>query len=101
MKEHLFNIRRAPSQFKIFTHLLVTGKALTPKELQERLNLTYKAVERAVDKLLRKGLIQRARFREGAYCCNARRLLMYVLLACLDFHTQLQEGKKAARSVKG
>lgn len=101
-KEALFNLRKAPSQFSILFHLLITGKTLTIKELSKDLDLTPKAAERAVSKLFEKGLIQRNLFREGAYSCDSKQILLTLFLAISDLQelleTQSKSSKKTASS---
>jgi len=92
--ENLLTLRRAPSQFNILIHLISTGKPLTIKEISEGLSLTYKAAERAVAKLLEKGLIQRLPFKEGAYTCDFRQLLLCLLLAYMEMNTRIQRQVK-------
>ena len=91
--EALLRLRRAPSQFIVFSHLLGGGRALTIKELAGELGLTPKAAERAVAKLLEKGLIQRTPFRNGAYACDQRQ----ILLSLLQLVSDLYEGARGER----
>jgi len=93
--ETLLTLQRAPSQFSILFHLLGTGRTLTVKELSAELNLTPKATERAVAKLLDKGLIERAPFRDGAYTCDMREILLSLFMVTTDIyeHVGLQEKK--------
>lgn len=76
----LFSIDRAPSQFKILLHLISTGKTMTVKEISSEIDLTSKATERAVAKLLNKKLIQRSIFRDGAYIVDNKELFIILLL---------------------
>lgn len=87
----LLMIQRAPSQFAILYHLLSTRKTMTVKELSSEVNLTPKAVERALAKLLEKGLIQRAPFREGGYTCDGNIILLSLLLAASEFYERLSK----------
>lgn len=101
LKERLANllaIRRAPSQFNILIHLISMGKPLTIKEISEGLSLTYKAAERAVAKLLEKGLIQRIPFKEGTYTCDIKQLLLCLLIAYLEMKDQFQKQMKRQKS---
>jgi len=82
----LFTLRRAPSQASIFQHLLETGRSLTVKELASELGLTEKAAERAVAKLLEKGLVQRSTFREGSYICDVRLVVSSMLRVLTDLY---------------
>lgn len=90
----LLTLYRAPSQFNIVVHLVSMGRPLTIKEISEGLSLTYKATERAVAKLLEKGLVQRLPFKEGAYTCDAKQVLLCLLLACADMNIQLEKQMK-------
>jgi len=96
-KEALLNLNKAPSQFSILFHLLNTGKTLTIKELSKDLNLTPKAAERAVSKLLEKGLIQRNLFREGAYSCDSKQILLTLFLAINDIQKRLETQSKSSK----
>jgi predicted transcriptional regulator len=86
----LLNLKRAPSQFKIFFHLLGTGRALTVNEISSEVGLTPKATERATAKLLDKGLIQRTLFREGSYTCNSKQILLGLLLVTTKLQAKLE-----------
>lgn len=98
----LLKLRRAPSQFTILFHLLGTGRAMTIKEISSEVDLTAKATERAVAKLLDKGLIQRTPFRDGAYTCDSRQVLLGLLLVTADLYEHLERRRetkaKAARA---
>lgn len=89
--EAMLKLRRAPSQFTILFHLLGTGRALTIREISSEVELTAKATERAVAKLLQKGLIQRTPFREGAYTCDSKQVLLGLLLVTSDLYQKLEE----------
>ena len=91
----LLTLDRAPSQFSIFIYLVSTGRSMTIKEISEGLSLTYKAAERAVAKLLEKGLIQRLPFKGGTYTCDTKQVLLCLLLACSDMNAQLQKQMKS------
>lgn len=85
----LLNLKRAPSQFVIFLHLLRTGRAMSVKEISEEIDLSQKATERAMARLLQKGLIQRTPFRDGAYICDSRQVLLGLLQLTMDLHERL------------
>jgi len=89
--EALLKLRRAPSQFTILFHLLGTGRAMTIREISSEVELTAKATERAVAKLLEKGLIQRTPFRDGAYTCDSKQVLLGLLLVTGDLYQRLEE----------
>ena len=84
--EALLRLKRAPSQFAIFHHLLRSGRAMTIRELAGELGLTAKAAERAVAKLLEKGLIQRTPFRNGAYTCDHKLIILSLLQLVSDLY---------------
>lgn len=86
----LLTLQRAQSQFAILFHLLGTGKTMTVKEIASELNLTPKATERATAKLLEKGLILRASFRDGAYTCDSKQILLALLLVVSDISERLE-----------
>lgn len=90
----LIRIKRAPSQSTILFHLLATGRAMAVKEIAEEVDLTAKATERAVAKLLKKGLIQRIAFRDGAYICDSKQVLLGLLLATSDLYENIEKSKK-------
>jgi len=94
--EALLKLRRAPSQFTILFHLLGTGRALTIREISSEVELTAKATERAVAKLLQKGLIQRTPFREGAYTCDSKQVLLGLLLVTSDLYQKLEEQRTSS-----
>ncbi|MBE0633090.1 MarR family transcriptional regulator, partial [Candidatus Bathyarchaeota archaeon] len=77
--EALFKLKRAPSQETVFHHLLETGRTMTVREIAAELDLTDKSAERAVAKLLEKGLIQRSTFREGTYTCDSKAIIVSLL----------------------
>ena len=85
------NLKRAPSQNTIFFHLLGTGKTMTVREISVELSLTPKATERAVAKLLEKGLIQRAPFRQRSYTCDSKEILLGLLLTLNDLQERLEK----------
>jgi len=87
--EDLLNLRRAPSQLAVFFHLLRMGRAMSVKEISDEIDLSPKATERAMARLLQKGLIQRTPFRDGAYTCDSRQVLLGLLQLTTDLHEQL------------
>jgi predicted transcriptional regulator len=87
----ILNLRRAPSQSMIFYHLLETGRTISVKEMASELTLTAKAAERAVAKLIEKGLIQRASFRQSAYTCDSKQLLLGLLLLVTEHQDRLKK----------
>ena len=94
LNDSLLSLRRAPSQLTIFYHLLETGKTMTVKELSGELDLTPKATERAVAKLLDKGLIQRNMFREGTYMCDSRKILLSLLVVTTELYRDYEKRAK-------
>jgi len=89
--DNLLSLHRAPSQSTVFYYLLETGKTVTVKELAGELDLTHKATERAVAKLLDKGLIQRNMFREGTYVCDSRKILLSLLTVTTELYQDYEE----------
>jgi predicted DNA-binding transcriptional regulator len=94
LNDSLLSLQRAPSQLTIFYHLLETGKTMTVKELSGELDLTPKATERAVAKLLDKGLIQRNMFREGTYMCDSRKVLLSLLVVTTELYRDYEKRTK-------
>ncbi len=82
----LLKLRKAPSQFQILFHLLSTAKTMSPKDLSIELNLTPKATERAVSKLLEKNLIQKSPFKDGGYICDAKQIVLSLLVTVSDMY---------------
>jgi predicted transcriptional regulator len=82
----LLKLRKAPSQFQILFHLLGTARTMSVKELSTELNLTPKATERAVSKLLEKNLIQRSPFKDGSYTCDAKQIVLSLLVTVSDMY---------------
>lgn len=96
--EALLTLKKAPSQFSILFHLLGTGRTMTIKEVASELELTPKATERAMAKLVEKGLIQRTPFRDGAYACDGRQITLSLLLATTDLYERLEApGEKVSK----
>lgn len=94
LTDSLLSLQRAPSQLMIFYHLLETGKTMTVKELSGELDLTPKATERAVAKLLDKGLIQRNKFRERTYMCDSRKILLSLLVVTTELYRDYEKRTK-------
>ena len=84
-------LNKAPSQYQIFLHLLGSGRTMTVRELAGELGMTAKATERAVAKLLEKGLIQRAPFRQRSYTCDSKEILLGLLLTLNDLQDRLEK----------
>ena len=89
--EALLRLPRAPTQLKVLFYLLESGRSMTIKEMAERLGMTRKAVERAVDKLHKKGLVERSRYMEGHYRCSIRKMVTYLIAACTELRRSLEE----------
>lgn len=89
--EALFKLKRAPSQENIFLYLLETGKIMTVREIASELGLTDKAAERAVAKLMEKGLVQRSTFREGAYICDSKAIIVSLLRVVTELFDYYEE----------
>jgi predicted DNA-binding transcriptional regulator len=84
-------LERAPSQNMVFFHLLGTGRTMTVREISGELGLTPKATERAVAKLLEKGLIQRAPFRQRSYTCDNKEVLLSLLVNLSELQARLEK----------
>ena len=84
-------LERAPSQNTVFIHLLGTGRTMTVREISGELGLTQKATERAVAKLLEKGLIQRAPFRQRSYTCDSKEIILGLLLTVNELRKRLEK----------
>ncbi len=84
-------LERAPSQNMVFFHLLGTGGTMTVREVSGELGLTLKATERAVAKLLEKGLIQRAPFRQRSYTCDNKEVLLSLLVNLSELQARLEK----------
>jgi predicted DNA-binding transcriptional regulator len=89
--ESLLKLKRAPSQEIVFYHLLETGRTMTVREIAAELGLTDKASERAVAKLVDKGLVQRSTFREGTYVCDSRMIIMSLLRVVTALYEDYEE----------
>jgi predicted transcriptional regulator len=87
--EAILGLGKAPSQNIVFFHLLGTGKTMTVGEISGEVGLTSKATERAVAKLLEKGLIQRAPFRARSYSCDSKEIIMGLLVAVQNLRERL------------
>lgn len=88
--EALLRLKRAPSQEIIFYHMLETGKTMTVKEVASELDLTAKSAERAVAKLIEKGLLQRSTFREGTYSCDSKMIVVSLLRTVIELYEDLE-----------
>ena len=88
--EALLRLKRAPSQEIIFYHMLETGKMKTVKEVASELDLTAKSAERAVAKLIEKGLLQRSTFREGTYSCDSKMIVASLLRTVIELYEDLE-----------
>ena len=88
--EALLRLKRAPSQEIIFYYMLETGKTMTVKEVASELDLTAKSAERAVAKLLDKGLLQRSTFREGTYVCDSKMIVVSLLRTVIELYEDLE-----------
>ncbi|MES0324582.1 MAG: hypothetical protein ABUK18_01720 [Candidatus Bathyarchaeia archaeon] len=86
----LLRLKRAPSQETIFYYILETGKTMTVKEVASELDLTAKSAERAVAKLLEKGLLQRSTFREGTYVCDSKMIVVSLLRTVIELYEDLE-----------
>ena len=86
----LLRLKRAPSQETIFYYMLETGKTMTVKEVASELDLTAKSAERAVAKLLEKGLLQRSTFREGTYVCDSKMIVVSLLRTVIELYEDLE-----------
>ncbi len=89
--EAIQGLERAPSQNMVFFHLLGTGRTMTVREISGELGLTPKATERAVAKLLEKGLIQRAPFRQRSYTCDNKEVLLSLLVNLSELQARLEK----------
>ena len=87
----LLKLRKAPSQFQVIFHLLGTARTLSVKELSTELSLTPKATERAVAKLLEKNLIQRSPFKDGGYTCDAKQIVLSLLVTVSDMYEDYEK----------
>jgi predicted DNA-binding transcriptional regulator len=88
--EALLRLKRAPSQETIFYYMLETGKTMTVKEVASELDFTAKSAERAVAKLLDKGLLQRSTFREGTYVCDSKMIVVSLLRTVIELYEDLE-----------
>ena len=86
----LLRLKRAPSQEAIFYYMLETGKTMTVKEVASELGLTDKSAERAVAKLLEKGLLRRSTFREGTYVCDSKMIVVSLLRTVIELYEDLE-----------
>jgi DNA-binding MarR family transcriptional regulator len=63
---------------------------MTVSEIAGEIKLTVKATERAVAKLLKKDLIQRAPFRQRSYTCDSKQILLGLLTVIMDLREKLK-----------
>lgn len=89
--ENLLSLGRAPSQFSVFLFLLESGRIMTVREVSEHLALTTKATERAIAKLVDKGLVMRSTFREASYKVDSNELMVSFLLAITELYDMYQK----------
>jgi predicted transcriptional regulator len=92
--ENLLSLGRAPSQFEVFIFLLESGKIMTVREISEYLDLTNKATERAIAKLVDKDLVKRSTFREASYKVDANGMLVSLLLALTELYEEYEKSKR-------
>lgn len=85
------SLNRAPSQFQIFLFMFSSGRTMTVRELSSELGNTTKATERAVAKLLSKGLLQRATFRAQSYVCDVKDIMLSMLITINDLQNRLDK----------
>jgi predicted transcriptional regulator len=89
----LLKLRKAPSQFQIIFHMLETARTMTVKEISTELNLSPKATERAVAKLLEKNLIQRSPFKDSGYTCDAKQIMLSLLVTVSDMYEDYERAR--------
>jgi DNA-binding MarR family transcriptional regulator len=92
--EDLLSLERAPSQFSVFLFLLESGRIMTVKEVSEHLELTTKATERAIAKLVDKGLVTRSTFREASYKVDQNEMMISFLLSITELYEKYQKIKE-------
>jgi predicted transcriptional regulator len=73
--------------------MLETAKTMTVKEISTELNLTPKATERAVSKLLEKNLIQRSPFKDSGYTCDAKQIMLSLLVTVSDMYEDYERAR--------
>ncbi len=86
----LLKLGRAPSQETMFYYFLETGKTMTTREVASELGVTDKSAERAVAKLVDKGLVQRSTFRENAYVCDVKIVVVSLLRTINELYDDLE-----------
>jgi len=91
--DNLLNLGRAPSQFSVFLFLLESGRIMSVREVSEHLELTTKATERAIAKLVDKGLVIRSTFREASYKVDSNELMISFLLAITELYDMNQKSQ--------
>jgi predicted DNA-binding transcriptional regulator len=90
VSDSILKLQRAPSQLMVFLYLLGTGKTMTVKEISAELSLTEKATERAVSKLVNKGIVLRSTFREGSYIVDSKQILLAMLPVIMELYEDLE-----------
>ena len=91
--DNLLTLGRAPSQFSVFLFLLESGRIMSVREVSEHLELTTKATERAIAKLVDKGLVIRSTFREASYKVDSNELMISFLLAITELYDMNQKSQ--------
>lgn len=89
--DNLLKLQRAPSQYQILYRLIETGKTMTVGEIAADMGLTPKATERAIAKLLDKGLVQRSPFRTKSYNCDTKQLMLSLLMTVTALHEDYEK----------
>ena len=92
--ENLLSLRRAPSQFEVFMFLLESGKIMTVREISEYLDLTNKATERAIAKLLDKDIVKRSTFREASYKVDVNEILVTLFIVLTELYEEYEKSKR-------
>lgn len=90
---NLLSLGRAPSQFKVFLFLLESGRIMSVREVAEHLDLTAKAAERAIAKLVDRGLVIKSTFREASYKVDSNETLISLLLAITELWGEYEKTK--------
>jgi predicted transcriptional regulator len=87
--DFLLNLKRAPSQFLVFIHIFGKGKSMTVSDISNELDLTLKATERSVSKLVKKGIIKKSSFKKGAYTCDRNQIILGLILKVSELERKL------------
>ena len=66
---------------------------MTVRAIARELELTPKATERAVSKLVEKGLIQKSTFQGGSYHCDSKQILLSMLITNLELVEDFKKRK--------